>query len=262
MANRLRFLSTVSKFIDGLQEAFRGATPPIGFRKVPEAETPPLLIAVNVTGMGHKELAQIAKTNINAVVLDSHGLHPEAFEQTSKPLKGVPLGLVVESGSAETDISTFIELGCDFMIFDLKAPLEIANREKVGKIVHIEPSLEAGLVRVINELPIDAVLIDVDGPRLTIAHVLSCHRLASLLNKPILSSIRALPTTDGLHSLFQAGVNGLLLDRAFPLEALVDLEKAVRSLPRKPRRRTSAVPLLPRPGAVAQPEAEEEEEED
>jgi len=252
----------VSKFIDRLQDTFRGSTPPIGFRKVSEIESPPLLIAVSLTDLSHKELKQIPAADINAAVLNARGLETATFEQLDKAFSNTPIGLLIGDDSDQTDIAQFINRGCDFIIFDLKAPFEVVNREKTGKIVRVDPSLEPGLIRSLNDIPADAVLINEMEPTLTVEHILICYRFAGLLNKPLLLTIKAPLTVEGLDSLRQAGINGLFLDRGFPPGAIADLKKAIDSLPRTPRKKTSAVPLLPRPTTGAQPEIAEEEEED
>lgn len=250
----------MSKFIDKLQDTFRGSTPPIGFRKISETESPPLLIAANLTDLSHKALKQV-EADINAVVLNAQGLEVAALEKLDRSLSNTPIGLLIDS-SDSTDIAQFINHGCDFIIFDLKAPFEAVNKEKTGKIVLVEPSLEAGLIRSLNDLPADAVLINGEENTLTVEHVLICYRFAGLLNKPLLLTIKAPLTAEGLDSLRQAGINGLFLDRGFPLETVTELKKAIDGLPKTPRKRTSTVPLLPRPTTGAQPETAEEEEED
>ncbi len=220
------------------------------------------MIAVSLTDLSQKELKQIPETDINAAVLNARGLGTTTFEQLDKSFSNTPIGLLIDDNSDETDIAQFINRGCDFIIFDLKAPFEAVNREKTGKIVRVEPSLEPGLIRSLNDLPADAVLINGVETTLTVEQVLICYRFAGLLNKPLLLTIKAPLTAEGLDSLRQAGINGLFLDRGFPPGAIAGLKKAIDSLPKTPRKRTSTVPLLPRPITGTQPEIAEEEEEE
>ncbi len=251
----------MSKFIDVLQQTLRGSAPPIGFRKTAEIEGPPIVIAVNLTDLSRKELKQLEHKNIDAGVLGTQGLDAATFEQCKHLLHETPLGLII-AGDSNIDVSTLVDLGCDFLVCDLKTPYELINQQKAGKIVLVESALESGLARSINGIPVDAVLVDTPESRLNLEHVLVCHRFASIISKPLLVTIRAPLTADALESLHQAGVNGIFLDTGFPMEAISDLKKAVDSLPRIPRKRPPAIPLLPRPTPRTQPEIEEEEEED
>lgn len=251
----------MSKFIDVLQQTLRGSAPPIGFRKTTETESPPLVIAVNLTAFSRKELRQLETKDIDAGVLGTQGLDTATFEQWKNLLAGTPLGLMME-GDSKVDVGTFVDLGCDFFICGLKTPFEVINRGKAGKIVLVEPTLESGFARSINDLPVDAVLVNTPEPLLTLEHVLICYRFAALISKPLLITIRAPLTADALEGLHQSGVNGVFLDAGFPPGSISDLKEAVENLPRTPRKRPSAVPLLPRPAPGVEPEAEEEEEED
>ncbi len=218
-----------------------------------------MVMAVNLTALSRKELKQLDGKNIDAGVLGTQGLDTATFEGWKHQLGETPLGLMVED-EGNTDIGPFVELGCDFLVCRLKAPFEVIDRGKIGKIVLVEPALESGFARSINDLPVDAVLVDTKGPRLTLEHLLVCYRFAAIISKPLLVTIGAPLTADGLANLHQAGVNGIFLDAGFPPQAISDLKKAVKGLPRTPRKRPSAVPLLPRPSPEIQPEIEEEEE--
>jgi hypothetical protein len=249
----------VSKFIEKLQQSLRGSAPPIGFRKVTETESSPLLVAVNLADFNRKELKQLVTTGIDAAALSVRELDPATFEQWNGSLDGIPLGLMVEDDN-NVEVKEFIKRGCDFLVFGLKAPFEVIDQEKAGKIVRVETSLESGLLRSVNDLPVDAVLIATPGTVFTVEHLLACYRFAALISKPLLVAIRSPLTAESIKSLHQAGVNGLFLDTGFPSGAISDLKKAIQSLPRTQRKRPSAVPLLPKIGTETQPEAEEEEE--
>ncbi len=224
-----------------------------------EAESTPLAIAINLTALSQKEAKQLNGKDIEAGVLGTQGLDTAAFEQWKNQFPSTPLGLLIE-GDNNVDVGVFTELGCDFFICSLKTPFELINREKVGKIVLAEPSMESGFARSLNDLPVDAVLVNTLEPLLTLEQVLVCYRFAALISKPLLVTIRAPLTPETLESLYQAGVNGIFLDSGFPPAAISDLKKAVGNLPRTPRKRPSAVPLLPKLTSGTEPEEEEEED--
>ena len=253
----------MSKFAEKLRCVYSGSTPPMGFRMSTEAEPAPLLMIAVLSKAIAKEAKGIADLGIAAGIVSSQGLDAKGFGQLAKAIGDIPLGAFWESADKET-IAKSIDLGCDFVVFGLKTPLEAVNREGLGKILKIEPSLDQGLVRAINglPLPIDGVLLTGEESPLTIEQLLIYRRFAELLDKPLLVTVRSVVTNDELSSLCEAGVNGLVLPEGFPTEAFAELKKSISSLSRKTKPRTKATALLPRVGGKLEAEVEEEEEEE
>jgi len=253
----------MSKFAEKLQRVYRGAASPMGFRKSTEAEPPPVLIIANLTKAGAAEAKAIAGAGIDAGIVSGVGLSAKGFGQLSKAMDDVPLGLFL--GSAEKgEISQSVDLGGDFVVFGLKTPLEAVSREDVGKLLRIEPSLDPGLVRAINELPltVDGVLVTGEEPSVTVERLLICQRLTELLAKPLLVTVDLSVTGAEISSLFQAGVNGLVFPEKVPAETFAELKKTIGSLPKVTKRKAKGTALLPQFGGELRAKVEEEEEEE
>ncbi len=253
----------MSKFAEKLQRIYRGSASSMGFRKSTEAEILPMLIIANLTKASAIEAKAIAGSGIDAGLMSSEGLNAKGFGQLTKALGDVPLGLFLESAENEV-IAKSIDLGCDFVVFGLKTPFEALNKQGLGKVLKIEPTLDQGLVRSINRLPlmVDGVLVTVEETVITIERLLIYQRFAELLDKPLLVTVSLSVTSGELSSLCEAGVSGLVLPDVFAAEAFTGLKKAIGSLskPAKPRIRAAA--LLPRLGGELEAEVEEGEEED
>jgi len=252
----------MSKFAEKLQRIYRGSGPAMGFRKSDEAEIPPLLIIASLTKTGIAEANALVYAGIDAAIVGTKGISAKSFAELTKTVGKLPLGFFLESTEKET-IARSIDLGCDFVVFGLKTPLESVNREGLGKVLKIEPSLEPGLVRAINALPleIDAILIAGDEPAVTIERLLICHRFTELLNKPLLISLSSTITAEELNSLFNAGVNGLVLPETLPTDAFASLKRSAAGLSRAAKRKTKAAAILPRVSGELEAEAGEEEDE-
>jgi hypothetical protein len=167
--------------------------------------------------------------------------------------------------STEKDaIARCIDLGCDFVVFGLKTPLEAVNKEGLGRVLKIEPTLEPGLVRAINMLPveIDGVLVAGDEPALTIERLLIYERFNELLNKPLLVTASSTITVEELKSLVKAGIHGVVLPEAFSAESLAKLKQSAAGLLRGAGRRAKTAAILPRVSGVLETEIEEEEEDE
>ena len=250
----------MSKFTDKLQRIYRSSAPSIGFRKSAEAGNPPLLIIANLTKASVTEAKAIAGADIDAGIISSESLDARSFGQLVTAIGDIPLGLLLESANQE-EIAKFVDLGCDFVILGLKTPLEVVKKEGIGKILKIEPSLDHGLVRAINELqlPVDGVLVTGEESSVTIERLLVCQRFAELLDKPLLVTLGSSVTGGQLGSLCEAGVNGLVLPEGLPVEAFAELRKTIGSLPRVAKRKAKGAALLPQLGGELETEVEEEE---
>ena len=261
--NMPSIVNMMSKFAEKLQRVYRGAAPSMGFRKSTEAEPPPLLIIANLTKAGAAEAKAIAGAGIDAGIVSGGGLSAKGFGQLAKAMDDVPLGLFLGSAEKE-EIAKSIDLVCDFVVFGLKTPLEAVSWEGVGKLLRIEPSLDPGLVRAINELPltVDGVLVTGEESSVTVERLLICQRFTELLAKPLLVTVNLSVTSAELSGLFQAGVNGLVLPERVPAETFAELKKTIASLPKATKRKAKGAALLPRLGGELRAEVQEEEEEE
>jgi hypothetical protein len=248
--------NNMSKFAEKLQRVYRGTVTSIGFRKSTEVELLPLLVVANLT----KASAAEAKAIIDAAIVSGAGLGSKSFGQLSKAMDDVPLGLFLADAEKE-DISQSVDLGGDFLVFGLKTPLEVVSREDVGKLLKIEPSLEPSLVRAINELPltVDGVLIAGEESSVTVERLLICQRFSELLAKPLLVTVALSVTGAEISSLFQAGVNGLVLPEKVPAETFAELKKTIGSLPKAVKRKSKGTALLPQLGGELRAKVEEGE---
>jgi len=259
----------MSKFIDKLNQIYKTAAPAMGFRKsTSEAELPTMLLVSNLSKSGAKKPKSLTDSGIDAAVVSSGSTDIDSFKELLKTIGDIPLGLVVEESSTPETIREIVDAGCDFVIFGLQTPVETINKEGLGKVLKIEPSLTPTMVRAINELslPIDTALIAGDDATITIERLLNCQLFASLLNKPTLINVNSSLTSSELSSLHGTGVKGLILPDGTLLKVFAELKKAISSLPKAPKRKTGAGVLLPhisvQPESKVEKVEEEEEEED
>jgi hypothetical protein len=253
----------MSKFAEKLQRVYRGSAPALGFRKSDESEPPPLLFVAMLAKTGAAEANSLAAAGIDAAIVSTKGFGAKSCGELTKAIGDVPLGFSLESTEKES-IAKTIDLGCDFVVFGLKTPLEAVRKDGLGRVLKIEPALEPGLVRAINALPleVDGVLVGGDEAAITIERLLIYQRFAELLNKPLLATINTMITADELGALFKAGVNGLVLPEAVSVEAITNLQKSAAGLSRANRRVAKAAAILPRVSGELETVVEEEEEDE
>jgi len=250
----------MSRFSDKLQSVYRGSTPSIGFRRSAGAENPPLLIIARLSKPTVKEARAMAGADIDAGIISSEGVDVVSLGKLATTMGDIPLGLFLE-GANQEEIVEFADSGCDFVVFGLKTPLKAVKKEGIGKILQIEPSLDHGLARAINELdlPVDGVLVTGEEPSLTVERLLVYQRFGELLDRPLLVTLGSSVTSGELSSLYEAGVNGVVLPEGLPTEALTELRKTIDSLPKRVKRKAKGAAVLPQVAGELETEEEEEE---
>ncbi|UCH51169.1 MAG: hypothetical protein JSV54_09300 [Chloroflexota bacterium] len=253
----------MSKLAEKLQRVYRGSAPSMGFRKSAEADIPPLLVVASLSKTSPADAGALAAAGIDAGILGVKGLGAKSYAQLAEAVNYIPLGISLESTEKDV-IAKSIGIGCDFVVFGLKTPLEAVDKEDLGRVLRIESSLEPGLVRAINglSLSIDAVLVDGEEPAITIERLLIYQRFTDLVDKPLLVTLSSMITEKELGGLFEAGVNGLVLPEGLTAESLADLKKSISRLSRATRRKPKTAAILPRLGGELETGVEEEEEED
>jgi hypothetical protein len=254
----------MSKFVDKLQSLSKSSTAPIGFHpSVSELEKPAMLLIAELSGTQVKEAKILADVNADAGLILSEGPSARIVKQMVAAVGDIPLGVFVK-GMSEEKINELASMGCDFIVFDIRISAAVLHKDKVGKFLMIEPSLDQGLVRAINSLEVDGVFISSRGEDSFVAveHLLVCRRFVELLEKPVIMALPSLVTKAELTSLWQAGVDGVVVPSTQSVEAFTELKKMISDLPRGARgRREKAGVKLPHYGGFVAREEDEEEEE-
>jgi hypothetical protein len=254
----------MSKFVDKLRSLAKSSTTPIGFHpSASESKGPAMLLIAGLSGTKVNEAKIVADVNADAGLILSEGPSARIVKQFVEAAGDVPLGVFVK-GMSEEKINELTSLGCDFVVFDIKIPATVLHKDKVGKFLMIEPSLDQGFVRAINSLEVDGVFISKGGDSfVAVEHLLVCQRFVELLEKPVIMTLPSLVTKAELTSLWQAGVNGVVTPSTQLVEALAALKKMIGDLPRGARgRRAKAAVKLPNYGGFVTKEDEDEEQAD
>ncbi len=244
----------MSKLVEKLHQTSRGSTQPLGFKGAAavssQKSSPMVLIAV--LPEGDASAAADGKGNADAVLVK------EADSQVLAALGQIPWGASLEKGT-EKELNHFKEMGCDFLVFDPAiAPLALLGDDELGKIVEGEASLGDGMIRAIDKLSVDAVLIGGDS-ELSVHRLMVCQHVANLVRKPLLALTPLDTTKEALEEFQEAGVVGVVVKLGGGgKKGLSQLRQTIDSLPPTRRRRKERVEaLLPYPGQEAQVEEED-----
>ncbi len=257
----------MSKFIDKLKRLSQVEPESIGFR--PHQPTSPKPKIQLVTSLASKKLDHLADAvaGADAVLLPVAQGNPDVLSlaKITQAMTDIPWGGWLKGG--QSGIAELIKAGCDFVVFPAaQTPLTAVADSKVGKILEVDASLGDGLLRAINELPIDAALVAGglrESDSLTWQHLMLFRRFAALLTKPLLVPVPSNVGADELQALWEAGVDGVVIE-ATTRERLKELRHTIDGLTFPlPRRKEKVEAVLPRIGhELGQVVAEEEEEEE
>jgi len=212
----------MSKLIDKLKQLSGAKPEPMGFRRA--KATPPeprLLLIASVAGTDISNLADyVAGADGGLIRLSGSSSGAKAIEEISQTIADIPWGVWLKGGG-QRETEGVEKTTCDFVVFPAaNTSLAIFQGDEVGKILEVEPSLSEGLLRAVDELPIDAVFIGEEeaGKKfLTWYHLMLFQRFAALAGKPLLVLVPSNVTDGELQTLWETGVDGIVV--------MVELEK-------------------------------------
>ncbi|MDP6501695.1 MAG: hypothetical protein QF369_04230 [Dehalococcoidales bacterium] len=264
----------MSILIDKLNRISRGSPQPMGFTpRQPASDKPKMQLVVSFAVESAGSLAgRAAGADAGLLRISKPGTGAEALQEISKTLPNIAWGVGLR-GISRAGLKQIARAGSDFVVFPATdTPLTALEDNKTGRILEVPESLDEGLFRAINQLPVDAVLVvceEKESPVLTWQNLILCQRLAGLLTKPLLVSVPSQVTAPELVSLWETGVAAVVIEitEKQPVDSLKKLRQAVDKLefasPRGPER---AEARLPRTGGTTSPAStgddEEEDEEE
>jgi hypothetical protein len=260
----------MSRLIDEFQKASRAVAPAMGFRTARSTAPAPKMLLI--AGLGPEAIKGPAGNldGAHAALIRFTGAAPTAktSQQMADSLPDILWGFSLEDDDGKK-ATALIKAGADFMVFPAASCLSaIPGDEKLGKILQVEASMDNGLLRAINDLPVHAVLVadTFEGGDSLVWHQLMIYQhLANFISKPLIVPAPASLTETEVKVLWDTGVDGIIAAAENTgTEGLKMLRQAVDNLPpRSARKRGKAEAMLPHlpTEARVEPPGEEEEEE-
>jgi len=227
-------------------------------------EKPRMQLVASLASVDFDRLPDLSAADAGIVRVSSPA-EVKTLEKLGKTMENIPWGAWLKDTGSE-GIAKAVKSGCDFVVFSpANTPLSVFKNDKPGRIMEVAPSLSEELLRTVNDLPVDAVLIvsETEG-FLTWRHLMLFRRLAGLVGKPVLVSAPSKVTADELQTLWEMGVSGVVitLEDEKAGDRLTALRKEVEKMPSPSnRKRMKRMALLPRISAETAEPVEEEEEE-
>ena len=259
----------MSRFVDKLKRVSQAVPQSMGFRSAqPVSVKPRILLIASLAQADIDGLAErVAGADAGLLpITKSTGV--DSLAKVSQAVSDIPWGGWLRD-IAEVEVERVTTIGFDFVVFPpASTPLATLKDDKVGKILEVGASLSEGLLRAVDALPVDAVLVANEQKGeyfLTWQHLMFFQRCADSLTKPLLVSIPPNVSANELQALWGAGVNGVVVGvgAGQPTERLKELRQVIDKLvfPSQ-RKRRKAEALLPYTSISREPDIATEEEEE
>jgi hypothetical protein len=217
-----------------------------------------MLVAVELAGKPEDELKEVASTGACAGILDPSGLSGAAIVKYLKTKVDMPVGLVLSGGKTGTGAKPEGS-DIDFVVFDANLPVKsLAGNEpeSVGRVLRLDMEIEAGLMRAVNNLhpEIEAVMVDLRVPALTVENLMQCRRAADFTGQPVIALINAGLTAAELTALREAGVKCLVLPAGSSAADVSTLIDDIRAMPKPEKKKDKkGIAIVPRMGLAPAP---------
>jgi hypothetical protein len=250
----------MSKLTDRIRRATRVEAAPLGFAAAAaRTRTPTQLLGVLVVADAANAIAAARDAGADFYLVKG-AAQPGGVPDVPE---GVSVGVWPADFGTE-GIEAAKSAGADFVVIDLDhTPASVLLDDSVGHVLLAPGDLEDTLLRAVEALPIDAVLLS-DGPgNLTIRRQLELRRLHGLTQKPLLMVAPPTLSEQELLALRDIGVVGVVVDTKEKGSAgqLSALRATIDNLPARRRRREEApTPILPRAPMASEAQEEQEDE--
>lgn len=260
----------MSRLIDKLNIVAKTMPEPMGFRaNQPSSPKPQMLLIASLTQVENAESLADNVAGADAVLLNI--TKPQAgtkiLQAVAQSLPDIPWGRwLADIGNKE--IAATVQAGGDFVVFPVTGTVsDIPEEDKTGKILQIDLSHSDGLLKAINELPVDAVLAvpEQEESSLTWFQLMVFQHFATVLSRPLLVSAPLNITAGELKALWTAGVDGVVVrvNTEQPAGRLQELRRTIDDLRLlTPRKRGKTEVMLPFSGKkiITETDVEDEDE--
>lgn len=253
----------MSKLIKKLRQITDNSVTPMGFKAASAAPVQRMLFIALITPAKARPAIQPPDFPVDAMMIQSQNLKNEL--KNIKRIAGnqpadFPLGIWFEP-MTELDNQELKEAGVDFLLFIASQAPAALLQDEIGKVLKIDLKDDDGLIMSIDQLAIDALLIDFreSQGKLSVLQLMNCQRIACLTSKPLLIATQQELAKDEIKTLWEAGVNGIIVEATE--ENRQDMEKIcrlIKDLPPVTRKTKGRRASLPNSGQITIPDDDED----
>ncbi|MCH8813873.1 MAG: hypothetical protein IH957_02070 [Chloroflexi bacterium] len=250
----------MSKLSDRIRKTRLAAPKPIGFTAAAaSAPARTMLIIVRLSSRDVGKTEDAAEKGPDAIIVENPNI--SKFKSAAGKSGEALCGAAIDNADREAVVS-MAEAGADFVEIDFESGLaEAMLEENLGYVLAIGLEAKDSELRLIGDLPIDALIVPPPKGKLTLGDALSLRRIATLARTPLFIEANSDIDVSALQALRSAGVVGVIVDES-AIGKLARLRKTIESLPsREPKREDHREVSLPM-GVRASTDGGREDEED
>lgn len=244
--HRIIFLSylnvgvQMSKLLDKLEKMSRGYTRSLGFGSASRIEKPaPIALLGKISGpiSSKKYRKTFAEIGFDGIIVKNSNLI-NVSRDLAQHMGEIPWGLEAQSLDS-VESGKLWGKGCDFIAFDSEnITLDALTDENIGYILNIYDSMDERVLRAIEGLPIDVVLLpykDIEE-NFSLSHLLQISSIRDCFSKYMLLELSIIPSTAELEALMGLGIDGIVINAdSTNGKEISDLRDRIVNLPQKQR---------------------------
>ncbi len=232
----------MSKLAQRLQRVSDGAPQqPLGFARPTALERfLPLVLIAHATNPSDKVTSAAVKNGAEFIIVPFDPGGSRARPKAPAGIGETPWGIRTGDVS-ETHHEQLKAAGCDFTVIDAEAtPIRLLGDEDVAAVAAVATDTEDRVLRAIDGLPYEAVLVAGEPPdTLTVRTMLEYSAVATGLGQNLLAPASAKWRREELEQLRDAGFAGVVVsvETAADADALAGIKEAIEQIPTRSRRR-------------------------
>jgi hypothetical protein len=197
----------MSKFIDSLKKMSEVTSQPMGFgRARTEAAKPRIRLVALLEGESASAAVAASADGAIVPVKDLNSAKSLVAGLSGKTAAPVGISIPDSAGAEQMEDS-----GADFVVFSPGLPVSALVDSKLGKILEIDLGISDGLLRGVNALAVDGVLVRQAAPGLSWQNLMAIQRVAASTSKPAILVIQPGMVKGDLQALWNAGIDALVL---------------------------------------------------
>lgn len=204
-------MTVMSKLGDRIKKAGRAvsAPAPIGFHVTAEQTSEPTMLAVaRVPDAG--KIADAVEKGADAVIVEKADANK--IQRGAGKAPGAAVGVPIDSGGIR-DAKELKEAGVDFVLLDLDGTqADALLEEKIGFVLPVTLDADEMDLRLLGDLPLDALLVPAPEGKLTLRNAMKLRRVAGLARTPLLMPADPGIGSAELQALRASGVVGIVVD--------------------------------------------------
>lgn len=260
----------MSKFIKKLERNSQATPQPLGFGRYAQAKVEAGMRIIADVAQVDKNLTDYV-AGADAAILPAAEVRAgvKILQKACQAASTVLWGLHTHDMSP-SDVKDVIDAGADFVVVSTESMPFVTEENGLGKILEVELTIDDHLLRTVDDLPLDCVIInDNRDSAMNWQQLMKLQYLSNLFSKPLVVTAPANISSNEIQLLWEAGVDAIKVNVGPGITAnLKELREAIDKLDlpslRKPQKKATAI--LPRMAeertATHGTEPDEEDEDD